>query len=125
MKRKDPKRSRPRELITNGGAINWAPVADAIYEVIDWALDIGAALTREYEEELAAVENVRRFVCAQREGRVARLALDDLLFTITVIVGAIERDLGGDGGASAPPTPPPRRNAARVPTIRIPIHLAA
>lgn len=68
----------------------------AFVQALDWAL----ALARHIPEEIDAVERVRRFVRSAIAGRPARVPLDDLMVTLALVFGAIDRealrDLEGD-----------------------------
>jgi hypothetical protein len=77
--------------------LDWEPVRDALGDVLEWGLDIAVALCRDYPEEVESVENVRDFLRAKLDGERASVRVDDLMFTIALIFGAIDRDLGLEG----------------------------
>jgi hypothetical protein len=74
--------------------LDWAAMFGAFREAFEWTLDVAKDLARDYPDEVAAVERVRSFMHAHVAGRDARIRADDVLFTLALIVGAIERDLG-------------------------------
>lgn len=77
--------------ITDG---DWGSLFEQLSGVIDWTLDIAARLSRDYDEDLDAIENVRDFVHGWLDGRRAEVPLTDLLTTIAILFAAIEIDLG-------------------------------
>ena len=82
------------ELADDADEVNWKPLIGAFREAFEWALDVAAALAREYPEEVAAVERVREFMRARLAGKPAMVSVDDVLLTFGLLIGAIERDLG-------------------------------
>lgn len=74
--------------------LDWALLYRAFKDASDWVLDVAAHTARNYPDEVAAVERVRRFLRARSAGRRARVRADDLLFTFGLMLAAIERDLG-------------------------------
>lgn len=96
MTRKD-KKKHPREAkLSNIDERDWGSLFQQLKGVIDWGLDIAAKLSRDYEEDLEAIENVRTFVHGWLEGQRTELPLTDLLTTLAIIFAAIELDLGID-----------------------------
>jgi hypothetical protein len=79
---------------TGGRPLDWALLYRAFKDASDWVLDVAAHTARNYPDEVAAVERVRRFLRARSAGRRARVRADDLLFTFGLMLAAIERDLG-------------------------------
>ena len=73
---------------------DWGSLFQQLSGVIDWALDIAAKLSRDFDEDLDAIENVRGFVHGWLDGRRAEVPLTDLLTTIAILFAAIEIDLG-------------------------------
>ena len=87
--------TRPSEkTLEQSGALDWTPMFQAFREAFDWALDVAAGLARDYPEEVEAVERVRSFMHKRVNGEPAHVRVDDVLFTFSLIIGAIERDLG-------------------------------
>ena len=96
MTNKD-KKKHPREAyLSNVNEHEWGPVFEQLGGVADWVLDIAARLSRDYDEDLEAIERVRAFIHAWRDGRPAELPLTDLLTTTAILFAAIEIDLGID-----------------------------
>ena len=99
MPKYDPKdkKKHPRAAhlanITDG---DWGSLFQQLSGVIDWALDIAAKLARDDDQDLDAIENVRKFVHGWLDGRRAEVPLTDLLTTIAILFAAIEIDLGID-----------------------------
>lgn len=79
---------------TGAGPLDWTPLFQAFREAFEWALDVAAQLARDYPEEVEAVERVRAFMRKRIGGEPAHVAVEDILFTFGLIIGAIERDLG-------------------------------
>jgi hypothetical protein len=75
---------------------DWQPLFAQLIEVAEWALDIAAKLSRDYDEDQEAIENVRAFVRGWLDGRPVELPLTDLLTAIAILLSAIEIDLGVD-----------------------------
>lgn len=73
---------------------DWEVLYRAFGEAFDWALDVAVAIARDFPEEIETVERVRRFVKAHLAGERAAIAIEDVLFTFGLLIGAIERDLG-------------------------------
>ena len=87
--------TRPSDkTLEQSGALDWTPMFQAFREAFDWALDVAAGLARDYPEEVEAVERVRAFMHKRVNGEPAHVRVDDVLFTFSLIIGAIERDLG-------------------------------
>ena len=74
--------------------LDWSALARAFRDASDWVLDVAAHTARDFPDEVAAVERVRRFMRARGVGRPAHLRIDDLLFTFVLVLAAVERDLG-------------------------------
>jgi hypothetical protein len=74
--------------------LDWPLLYRAFGDASDWVLDIAAHTARNYPDEVAVVERVRRFLRARSAGRRARVRADDLLFTFGLMLAAIDRDLG-------------------------------
>ncbi len=64
-----------------------------VRDAIDWALELATSAAREVPEEAAAVARVKSFVRARIAGDAAHIHVDDMLFTIGLVAGAIQRDL--------------------------------
>jgi len=73
--------------------LDWTVLFAAFHDAFEWALDIAAAIAREYPEEVAAVERVRTFMRARIAGDISHVRVDDILFTFGLLMAAIERDL--------------------------------
>lgn len=71
-------------------AVDYRPL---VRDALEWALEIAAASTRDVPEEAASVARVKQFVRARLAGDSAHIHVDDMLFTIGLIAGAIQRDL--------------------------------
>ena len=89
-KKKGKKTSSGRDSIVN----DWQPLFAAVKDVIDWALDIAVKLSRGYDEDIEAIENVRACFHAWLDGRPCDMDTRDLLLTFATILSAIEIDLG-------------------------------
>ena len=95
--KKKATKKHPREKkLANIDERDWGALFEQLRGVIDWALDIAAKISRDYEEDLEAIENVRSFFRGWLEGQRAEVPLTDLLTTIAIIFSAIELDLGID-----------------------------
>lgn len=100
------KTGRRRAAMDRG--LDCARLSGAIREAFDWGLDVAARLVREYPEDADAVERVRAFMYARMDDRPASVAMDDVLFTFGLLIGAIDRELAGIvPGAAVPPVPMP------------------
>ena len=95
MKKKD-KTQHPRRIEIDRVVDDWMPLFAAIQDVSEWALDIAAKLSRDYPEDLEAIDNVRAFVRAWLEGRRSEVNVSDVLTTIAIIFSAIELERGVD-----------------------------
>ena len=96
-KKTNDKQKHPRAAhIANIAEGDWGSLFQQLSGVIDWALDIAAKLSRDFDEDLDAIENVRAFVHGWLDGRRAEVPLTDLLTTIAILFAAIEIDLGID-----------------------------
>lgn len=73
---------------------DWSLLFRAFNDALEWVLDVAAHTARNYPDEVATVERVRTFTRARNAGRPAHLRFDDLLFTFSLVLAAIERDLG-------------------------------
>jgi hypothetical protein len=74
--------------------LDWSLLFRAFKDASEWVLDCASHTARDYPDELAAVERVRKFMRARNAGHAAHLRIDDLLFTFALVLAAIERDLG-------------------------------
>ena len=101
MKKPEKKKSqrvrKPVDETEELGAPDWQRLFKAFREAFDWALDVAAALARDFPEEVEAVERVRAFMRARLAGQPSNVSIDDVLFTFGLLIGAIERDLGPIG----------------------------
>jgi hypothetical protein len=93
-KKKSPRVRKPVEETVELNAPDWKRLFAAFREAFDWALDVAAALARDFPEEVEAVERVRVFMRARLAGQSVDVSIDDVLFTFGLLIGAIERDLG-------------------------------
>ena len=75
------------------GPQDWTALFQAFSAAFEWALDLAGGLARAYPAEVATVERVRTFVHRRIAGDPAHIRVDDLLFTLGLIAGAIERDV--------------------------------
>jgi hypothetical protein len=80
-------------------ALDWTPLFGAFKEAFEWALDVAAQFAHNYPEEVAAVERVRTFLRRRVANSFEELAIDDIsiddvLFTLGLLIGVIERDRG-------------------------------
>jgi hypothetical protein len=92
---KDQKQKHPRAAhLANLVTREWGTLFEQLGGVADWALDIAAKLSLDYEDDLAAIENVRAFLHAWMEGRRAEVPVRDLLTALAILFAAIELDLG-------------------------------
>ncbi len=94
--KKTEKTKRSRRRDTHTVVDDWGPLFGATRNIVEWALDIAAKLSRDYPEDIRAIERVREFVHAWLEGRRAEVRLVDVLTTISTIFAAIELDTGID-----------------------------
>jgi hypothetical protein len=69
---------------------DWPLLVSAFDDSFQWSLDVAGGFARAYPREVAAVERVRAFVRRDR----AHVECNDVLFTLALVAGAIERDLG-------------------------------
>lgn len=79
---------------TRTTVLEWLPLVSAFRDTVEWVLDIAVDIASDYPEEVAAVERVRTFLRARMHGYPAVLELRDALFTVGLLLAAIERDLG-------------------------------
>jgi hypothetical protein len=70
---------------------DWTLLFQAFAEALDRAFDAARSLARAYPSEVAAVERVRRFVKKRAAGDPAHVQIDDLLFTLGLVAGSLER----------------------------------
>ena len=70
---------------------DWAPRFAAFAEILEWLLDRARDFARDFPQEVAAVERVRTFVRRRIAGDPAHARVDDLLFTLGLIAGALEQ----------------------------------
>jgi len=94
MKSTKKRNAKRAPEVSAAGSLNWTPLFGAFQEAFEWALDVAAALARDYAEEVEIVERVRAFMRKRVANQPAEVRLDDVLFTFGLILGAIERDLG-------------------------------
>ena len=78
----------------SGYDLDWTLLFQAFQGAFEWSLDVAANFARGYPDEVAAVERVRAFMRKQVTGVTAHVRIDDVMFTLGLMVGAIERDLG-------------------------------
>lgn len=96
-KDKMDKKKHPREAkLADIDGRDWASLFEQLSGVLDWGLDLAAKLSRDYEEDLESIENVRDFVHGWLDGHRAEVPLTDLLTTIAILFSAVELDLGID-----------------------------
>ncbi len=120
MHKHDPndKKKHPRAAhIANIPDGDWGSLFQHLSGVIDWALDIAAKLSRDYDEDLDAIENVRAFVNGWLDGRRAEVPLTDLLTTIAILFAAIEIDLGIDSVSLIAPLRTMLETPSRLPAL--------
>lgn len=103
MIKKDKKKHSREAKLANVDERDWASLFAQLSGVIDWALDIAAKLSRNYDEDLESIENVRDFVHDWLDGQRAEVPLTDLLTTTAILFSAIELDLGIDSVALLAP----------------------
>ena len=90
-----------RDLTKTLSSRDWAPLFAAFAEVLEWLLDRAQLFAREYPEEVAAVERIRTFTRRRAVGDPAHARIDDLLFTLGLIAGAIEEQRQLDRATAA------------------------
>src|SRR5690349_8932014 len=98
---------------------DWITLFGAFAEALDWALDRAADMASAYPEEVAIVERVRAFVTKQIAGERAHLRIEDLLFALGLVAGALERELA----LSKPRSSLAGYLGARKPMKREPVHV--
>ena len=74
--------------------LDWSLLFRAFKDASEWVLDCAVHTARDYPDEVAAVERVRKFMRARNAGHPAHLRIDDLLFTFALVLASIDRDLG-------------------------------
>ena len=94
MRKKKENKPRERNTKREAGDLDWVPLAWALQDSIEWALDVAAALAAPYPEEVEAIERVRAFVRAKIAGRAAEVRTDDLMLVFAILIASIERDVG-------------------------------
>jgi hypothetical protein len=94
---KHKKRVKKPKEIEEDLELDWTTLFAAFKDAFEWALDVAAALARDYPEETDAVERVRAFMRARINDQPSHVRVDDVLFTFGLIIAAIERDLGPIG----------------------------
>jgi hypothetical protein len=99
---KKTEKHKPRPRRNTGTDLRWTSLFVAFRDACEWALDVAAALAREYPEELEVVERVRTFLRARIAGEPADVAVDDVMFVFGLLLAAIERDLGTIGTRAWP-----------------------
>lgn len=75
---------------------DWQPLFAQLQETVEWALDIAVKLSRDYDEEIEAIERVRGYTRAWLEGRRVDIDMNDVLTTLAILFAAIELDVGID-----------------------------
>jgi hypothetical protein len=75
---------------------DWQPLFAAVKDVIDWALDIAVKLSRDFDEDIEAIERVRVAFHAWLDGRQSEMDVNDVLLTVATILAQIDIDLGID-----------------------------
>ena len=83
-------------------SLDYKPLLKALRHTVEWALDVGASITRDFPDGNAAIERVRSFMHARAAGEPAHLHVDDMLFTLRLVLGGIGRDLGALGVSGLP-----------------------
>ncbi len=81
-----------RDLKVTPDSKDWAPLFSAFADALEWVLDRAGDFARAYPQEVATIERVRGFVRKRIAGEPAHVRVDDLLFTIGLVAGALERD---------------------------------
>ncbi|MBV8758675.1 MAG: hypothetical protein JO257_15420 [Deltaproteobacteria bacterium] len=82
---------------------DWQPLFAAVKDVIDWALDIAVKLSRDFDEDIEAIERVRVAFHAWLDGRPSEMDVNDVLLTVATILAQIEIDLGIDSAEMLTP----------------------
>jgi len=82
---------------------DWQPLFARLQETIEWALDIAVKLSRDYDEEIEAIERVREYLHGWLDGRSIDIDKRDLLTTLAILFAAIEIDPGIDSSALLAP----------------------
>lgn len=75
-------------------ADHWRPLLRRYHAELEWLLDMAADAARELPSERAAVGRVRTALRQLVGGASARVDSRDLMFTLALVLAAIERDLG-------------------------------
>jgi len=104
-KHDNAKKTERRQAAMSRG-LDSARLRGAIREAFEWGLDVAARLVREDPEDASAVERVRTFMRARMDDRPANVAVDDVLFTFGLLIGAIDRELAGIVPGSLVPSVP-------------------
>ena len=82
---------------------DWQPLFKRLQDAIDWALDIAKTLSRDYDEEIDAIERTRGYVHAWIEGRPVDVDMNDVLTVLAILFAAIEIDIGIDNSPMLEP----------------------
>jgi len=72
---------------------DWTPLYAALQNAAEWALDHAASFADASPEELAAVRRVRSFVRSRALGVIARIAPEDLAYTLALMFAANTGDV--------------------------------
>ena len=73
-------------------AAYWLPMFSAFRASFDRVLDAAKHVARDYPAEVATVERVRTFMNRQLHGAPAHVRMDDVMFTLALIVAAIDQE---------------------------------
>ena len=95
MKKKVTKRTATPARTSNAAKKrpSWAALIGAFSEALEWSLDRAAEFARHYPDEIETIERVRTYLRARVANKRAPIELDDLLFTFTIVIAALESDL--------------------------------
>ena len=93
---KTPQKAPRQPSLDPIDAHDLSPFVAHLEAIADWGLDIAARLSRDYDEDLEAIEKVRAFVHGWADGEYAHLPFPDLLTTLGILFAAIEIELGID-----------------------------
>ena len=81
---------------------SWTALIGAFGEALVWALDQAAHFARHYPEEVAAIERVRMHMRARVANKSRPVDLDDVVFTFTLVMGALDSQLHRLGAFDTP-----------------------
>lgn len=95
------------------GPHEWTALFAAFSDALEWALSRAGSFAGAYPDEVATVQRVREFVRRRLAGDPAHVRSDDLLFTLGLIAGALQRDV-------MPHVRPKRSRAAGHKSMRAP-----